>query len=347
MFSYDYLLLLSIAFFAIISSSSNFKTQCNVLGNQVERFNLIFAFIIFSPILLVVTFNQLKTGDITAYLTNYYRSTTNFSDIINDWSFEKNGQGFQLIVVFIKKIFGYNPEVYKFIIGLIQAIPVVIILRLYSENYIYSVFLFIATGCYSGWMMNGIRQFTAVCIVFLCIPFVLKKSYIPVIILIFIAFTIHQTAIIMIPILLVSKLNPWKKTTLFIIIILSVALYLYIENSGLISEELSLSDDGANPLRVVFSSLPIILVIIGYKKLKEDKNALSDICVNMSFITTSIYFIAMLTSGILTGRLPIYTEMYSFVLIPYVLNKIFEEQDRKIAYMILSVIYLAYFFVMK
>lgn len=57
-----------------------------------------------------------------------------------------------------------------------QLLIIVWMFRKYSEDYWFSIFLFIASTDYISWTFNGIRQFTAVVIAYAATPFILKKN---------------------------------------------------------------------------------------------------------------------------------------------------------------------------
>lgn len=341
-FNYDHFLLLWIAIMGVISSGAHIKVKENVLGVDTERYRLWFAILLFTPIFLLVSVWDIR-HDMWQYLVGFDTFNDSVSKIIDNWSDYKNGQGFLIIESFIKQVFGNNQEAFRYIVALMQSVPIVFILRKYSENYIFSIFLFITMGVYNSWMMNGIRQFLAVCVIFAATPFLIKRKYAILLGFVILATTIHQSAIIMVPCILIVNFNPWKKSTWALIVILAIVLYFYVENSSEISEEILLTDDGANPLRIFFSMIPILLFSIRKDKIIENQNKLINICIVFSLINTCTYFIAFLTSGILTGRLPIYFELFNLILIPYLVNNLYENEERKILYIALTIIYLAYF----
>ncbi len=304
--------------------------------------SLIYCCLVFLPIIIFVSFSDAR-GDTLGYLIRFKSVDYSYSEIFQNWNDYENGQGFLILNVFLHNLFGYNEYLYRFSIALIQSIPIIVILKRYSYNYALSIYLLISSLIYSGWMMNGLRQFTAVCIIFLATPLLEKKKYIPLVLVVLLATTIHQTAIIFIPIIFVASLRPFEKKTILLIVVLSVLLYFYVENSGAISDEILKSDDGAHPLRVLFNTIPVFLSIFYRKEILNEGNRMALICVNMSFVTSFIYFIAFLTSGIMVGRLPIYTELYNLILIPYLLENFSDNKHTDFIRYIIVGIYFLYF----
>ena len=260
----------------------------------------------------------------------------------NWWT--SKGPGFTLIEVLIKQVFGNNRDAFRIIFGLIESIPLVLICRKYSEDYVFSIFLFITMGSYNGWMMNGLRQFVATCIIFAALPLLIKREFVPLILIILLAMTIHSSAMMMIPIVLVVWFEPWKKGILVSYIVFVIALFVFVNNTDMLSEEILKQDDGANPIRIFISAIPVVIAFVGRKKIAADNNPLINICVNMSVFAMLIYFVATFTNGVGTGRLPIYTGLFNLILIPYLAKNVFDEKISKNIKVFFVLFYTAYFF---
>ena len=341
-FKSDIWLLLWIGLVALVAYSAKLKRKETVLGQETERYSLLFAVITFLPVFLFVSVGEIRS-DIWAYLDGYDKLSPSISEVFQNWWNDK-GPGFTLIEVLIKRVFGNNHDAFRIVFALIQSIPLILIYRKYSEDYVFSVFLFITMGYYSGWMMNGLRQFIAACIIFAATPLLIKKRIVPTIIIILLAMTIHTSAMMMIPIALVVWFEPWKKGILISFIVFVVALFIFVNTTDMLSEEILKNDDGANPIRIVISAIPVVIAFVGRKKIECANNPLINICVNMSVFTMLIYFVATLTNGVGTGRLPIYTGVFNLILIPYLAKNVFDEKISKNIKLFFVLFYTAYFF---
>lgn len=341
-FKSDIWLLLWIGLVALVAYSAKLKRKETVLGQETERYSLLFAIITFLPVFLFTSVGEIRS-DIVAYLGGFDKLSPSINEVFQNWWTDK-GPGFTLIEVLIKLVFGNNREAFRVIFGLIQSIPLVLIYRKYSEDYVFSIFLFIAMGNYNGWMMNGLRQFVAACIIFAATPLLIKKKIVPTILIILLAITIHTSAMMMIPIALVVWFEPWKKGILFSFVVFFVALFVFVNNTDMISEEILKQDNGANPIRIVISAIPVVIAFIGRKKIAANNNPLINICVNMSVFTMLIYVVATVTNGIGTGRLPIYTGVFNLILIPYLATNVFDEKISKNIKLFFGFFYTAYFF---
>ena len=156
--------------------------------------------------------------------------------------------------------------------------------------------------------------------------------------------TIHSSAMMMIPIVLVVWFEPWKKGILVSYIVFVIALFVFVNNTDMLSEEILKHDDGANPIRIAISAIPVVIAFVGRKKIESANNPLINICVNMSVFTTLIYFVATFTNGVGTGRLPIYTGLFNLILIPYLAKNVFDEKISKNIKLFFILFYTAYFF---
>lgn len=341
-FKSDIWLILWIGLAALVAYTAKLKRKETVLGQETERYSLLFASIVFLPVFLFVSVGEIRS-DIWLYLSGFDNLSSSINEVFQNWWTSK-GPGFTLIEVIIKQIFGNNRAAFRIIFGLIESIPLVLIYRKYSEDYVFSVFLFIAMGYYNHWMMNGLRQFVAACIIFAALPLLIKRKFVPIVLIILLAMTIHSSAMMMIPIVLVVWFEPWEKGILISYFIFVIALFVFVNNTDMLNEEILKNDDGANPIRILISAIPVVIAFVGRKKIAAENNPLINICVNMSVFTMLIYFVATFTNGIGTGRLPIYTGVFNLILIPYLATKVFDEKISKNIRLFFILFYLAYFF---
>ena len=105
------------------------------------------------------------------------------------------------------------------------------------------------------------------------------------------------------------------------------------------------TDDGTNPLGVIVYSIPAIFAIIFRKKLFDDAPDIINISVNMSLISMGIYVVSIFTSGIFIGRIPIYFSLFSYILLPWELRKIFSKEKFTIVLAIMVVLYMIFYFI--
>ena len=68
-----------------------------------------------------------------------------------------------------------------------------------------------------------------------------------------------------------------------------------------------------------------------------------NLCVNCSVITTALYVISAVTSGIYFGRLPIYTSLTGYILLPWLINHMFEKKSAVLVKIMMYGFYFLFF----
>ncbi len=323
-------------------------------SDKVIPVPLIWAVITFA---YIVVWCGLRAGvaDTGAYIGLFNNQSADLSQI-KSLSFDsQKAPGFTLFNILFKRFISQDYHIWLMTIAVITAIPIIHTLRKHSVNFFYSVFLFLVTTEFF-WMFNGMRQFLVVSILFGVSDWISEKKTIRFIFLLLLLFTIHTSAIIMLPIFFVVRGKPFgKRTILFMMLILAVVLFIQSfpsvfsgalestfdkETAKQFSE-----DNGVNPMRVLVMSAPPILAFVNRQKILKEENSFLNICVNMSTICAALYFLGIFTSGILVGRIPIYCELYNLILLPYLFDKIYPQGTSRWFYIIASVLYLIFYFV--
>jgi len=109
------------------------------------------------------------------------------------------------------------------------------VIKRYSIDYWFSVFLFITSGTYT-FFFNGLRQGLAMAVFSLALPYLLEKRFIPYLIVCVIASLFHVTALFMIPFYFIVnvKVKPLNKMLLVFIGSLFTSRFLisYISNTN-------------------------------------------------------------------------------------------------------------------
>ena len=254
--------------------------------------------------------------------------------------------GFQVI---FKIYFINNAQVWIALIAVLQSVLVMRTLRKYSCNLMLSSYFLVTSCMVAQWMCNGMRQFIAVAVLFACTRWLLENKwyfYLPLAVLLM-GLTpitkrlgieavpwyldgIHQSVLIMIlayffvPGKAFNK-RVWILAAIFAVLIVTggidAVLDTSVENTTYVKDmEYVEADTGTNWFRVAFNAIPMVLALIVRKEFdKEETPQIIHLSVNASVITTVLYVASAFTSGMFVGRLPIYTEIYSLILIPWLL----------------------------
>lgn len=339
----------------VILNRVNIYSVQYVDGGLARRWHWLNASILFFPIFWLASMGP-AINDIPTYLALYKAIPLEVSDFFKYLVTMESGYGFAIMEWLIKTIFGNNLVAFRIIIALIHSIPLVLVFRRYSEDYWITIYLFVASATHIGWMMNGLRQFIAVVMILSVLPLMIKKKHIPVIIVVLVASTIHISALFMLPIVFIVQGSAGNKKTLGFIILAIVAMFILSKNptladiflegteyEGALTEMQRMADDGVNPIRVLVSIVPVFLAFVQRKHIEREENKVIHICVNMSVITVGLNLVAMVTSGILMGRMAIYTSLYSFIIMPYLIRNAFTKDSQKLVNILMIVLYFIYY----
>ncbi|MCI6430585.1 MAG: EpsG family protein [Lachnospiraceae bacterium] len=329
-----------------------------VQGEIVECWNKYAAVILVLPYIIWAGFRSDVFGDTLSYRQAFQECASSFSEIGTYLSGVTKDKGFYLLMALEKCIFGDSDTIFFLLLAAFQLLVIMWMCRKYSEDYWFSIFLFITSTDYLSWTYNGIRQFTAVIIVYAATPFILKRKYIPSILLVLLASTMHQSALLMLPIIFIIQGRAWNKKTVLCILASLVAL-LFVDQftnvmdsilaetqyQNVVSDYQSWNDDGTNPLRVLVYSIPMILSLVGLKFIRAEDDPMINVATGASAIACGIYIISMATSGIFLGRLPIYISLWSqCILLPWEINHMFTERSARLVKMIAVLCYCVFFY---
>ena len=349
------LVLIWIGVMAIVSKLVCVEKMEVVCGEKEKRYNWIFATLLFLPIIWMAG-NRGWFADTSSYILSYRAMPSDISELPIYLSGVQKDKGFSILSVVLKSILKTDYRPYLMVLAIFQGISIITFFRRYSPKYIFSVFLFVASTDYISWMFNGLRQFMAVTIILFATPLMLKQKYISSIFVILLASTMHKSALLMIPFVIIAQGKAWNKKTITFILLTLLAVLFVDQFTNVLNDSLAntqyvnvvndytaWNDDGTNPLRVALYSIPAILSFICRKRIEKENNVLINFCTNMSIISMGLYVISMVTSGIFIGRLPIYCSLFGYILLPWEINKMFTRESQKIIYFVFIVAYLVFY----
>ncbi len=327
-----------------------------VLGKIEKRWSHIAAVLMVLPLIVWTGYRQ-NYGDTEAYRSMFNAAASSFTKIPSYLAGVTKDQGFSLLMALYRCLLGSNSVGFFLLVGAIQLLIIALVLRKYSCNYWLSIFVFVASMDYFSWMYNGMRQFLAVTVIFAATDFIVKRNFTPAVLLILLASTFHQSALLMIPVIFIVQGRAWNKTTVFLVLAAVVAL-LFIgsftdlldnllsdtQYENVVADWQSWDDDGTNPIRVLVWSVPAILSFMGLRRIREKNDPLINICCNFSLITVALGLISIGTSGIFIGRLPIYASVFSnLILLPWEIEELFAESSTQLMRVIMILCYMGFF----
>lgn len=299
---------------------------------------------------VVIFFCGLRSGiaDTPAYIQEFSDAVSNIFQL--DLDAVQRDKGYAVLEVLFKQFISDDYHWWLLLIACISGISIMYTLYKYSIDFGMSFFLFIASTQFS-WLVNGMRQFVAVCLIFAAIPLLLEKKWWRYILVVLLASTIHGTAIIMIPVYFIVQ---WKNFSLGILIA-SIAIAVAGMNIGrfeFLFENTQyegyldniVGSAGMNTIRFLVAAVPLVIAIAGRKIIKAENNRLINICTNMSCFYVAVQFASLFVGAIYIGRIAAYFNIYNLILLPWMIKNCFTKQSTSLVKIICVVCYCVYFY---
>lgn len=342
----QYILILFWLFFgAVLGHTGGMYRRVKVLGREERRATKLYAWILILPLIMMAAFRWNYFGDTNAYIRGFQEIPSSISGKLEYVRSLEKDVGFYGLSALVSVFTGAHFRYFFLLIALIQGYSLMNTYRKFSEDYWFAIFVFVATTDIYSWMFNGIRQFTAVAITFLAAEPIIRKQYVKAGIMIVIASLFHQTALMMLPIMFFVQGRPWNWKMVLVmmgtLVILSSsstftamldAALVDTQYRNVVSDWMMWGDDGTNPLRVLVYSVPTILSLFCRKKIIQSGDRVVQVACNMSIVSSALYLVSMVTSGIFMGRLPIYCSLYANgILLPWEFKHVFGRNMRMLA----------------
>lgn len=332
------------------------KTLVTVEGKSEYRWGKFSAFLLVLPYIIWAGYRS-WFGDTETYRNSFYLAADSLSSLPAYAAEQTKDTGYYVLSSLFKILISNSSVVFFLAIAAFQIFCIMKTYRKYSSDYWMSIFLFIVSTDYLSYMFNGMRQFIAVCGIFACLGWIVRKEYFKSIVVILLLSTIHQTSLVMIPIIFIIQGRAFNKKTMFLIFLTLIVLVgvneftSFLENalketqySDIMTNEIMQNKTGTNILRVIVYSVPLLLSIVGKRYIDEANDPLINLCVNCSVITTALYVISAVTSGIYFGRLPIYTSLTGYILLPWLINHMFEKKSAVLVKIMMYGFYFLFFY---
>lgn len=331
-----------------------------------------YCFLLFIVPFIIVSLRT-NFGDTDSYIRVFNNMKTewyNFSLVVKN---DKKAQLFVGLEFLFKTFISKNAQFFLAAVALLHSRLLICTLKKYSPDIGMSVFMFIATSLIFNWMCNGIRQCTAIMICFACTELLLKKKYVPyyAILLLTMGLTplanrfgleapvwflggIHQSVLIMIlaSFCIIGKpfnIKVWLAGVALVVLIstngLDDLLEDAVENTTYVNDLIyAQQDTGTSLIRVAVAMVPMILALLAMKEIKKPTTPpVIALAANASVITSILYIASAFTSGIYVGRLPVYTEMYNLILVPWLVRHAYNKEQQILTIAFIG-FYTVYFF---
>ncbi|MCR4616171.1 MAG: EpsG family protein [Clostridiales bacterium] len=259
-------------------------------------------------------------------------------------------------------IFDDNYQLFIMITAIVSLVPVIYILYKYSASYELAIALFVYTGYFAA-SLNGIRQYFAAGIMILATKYLLSEKkdaiiyYLPFLL---IAYTIHSSSIIMLPIFFLIRRKSFTPMFYFIIVAsigLTIAFDSFLSTFFDMIEDTSYSlyategwftsgeEQGASLFRAMVAAVPLILSYFRLDFIRENLGKKGDMLINLCLFKTVFQIVAVYNW--IFSRMTIYLDIYYIILLVWLLKYAYAGYNRKVVYGSTTVLFYIYFNNMK
>ncbi len=299
---------------------------------------------------VVIFFCGLRSGiaDTAAYIQEFNDAVSNIASLDID-AIQKD-KGYAILEVLFKQFISDDYHWWFLLIACISGIAIMCTLYKYSIDFGMSFFLFIASTQFT-WLVNGMRQFIAVCLIFAAVTLLIEGKWWQYILIVLLASTIHGTAVIMIPVYFIARWKPFSLKVIFASVAIAVAgmnigrfefLFENTQYEGYLDNVLETA--GMNIIRFLVAAVPVIIAFAARKIIEAENNRLINICANMSCFYIAVQFAALFVGANYIGRIAAYFSIYNLILLPWMIKKCFTKDSGTLIKLACIGCYCVYFY---
>lgn len=332
--------------FYLLENGVDEKSTVRPLNEQLAIFFIFLIFLFFAGF-------RAEYNDTVIYIHNFlFKIPDSIFDLDSSlWSYSNNPL-FVLYMTGFKEFISQNPYAFIFVTSFITLGLFLISLSRFSYKFGLTIFLFITTGLFV-FSMAAMKQVLAMSIGFFALQYFLQNKTAKFIGLIVFASFIHTYVLLylLIPFL---KNEVWSKKMVLMYLGAVLAGYAYnafvgssLDITSFIGEnyeEILTQGQGMNIFRVMIYQIIPILSIIYRKEINIEANKLITICINMSIIGGAFMLIGIGGGAVMFGRMGIYCDIFSIIVLPWIIYNVFAERKRKLLTLAVIICYIAYFY---
>ena len=101
---------------------------------------------------------------------------------------------------------------------------------------------------------------------------------------------------------------------------------------------------GSNVIRLFVSAVPVVISFIGQEKIQLKNDKRLDLFVNLSVMAMVIMLVSTFTFGIFAGRLATYFSIFNLLLLPWLVENVFDVKANRALLFGTIVLYGVYFY---
>jgi len=310
-------------------------------------------------VIIVFCIGSRNTGgwiDTVTYVDSFVNSTNSLSSFsFSDVPFGYTEKGYYLLCVIAKTISG-NPQIYLFLIGALSMAFLFPSLDRYTPLPFLGLCIYIARFML-GRDMNQMRAGLAISIIMFATIYAIKRKYLIYILMVIVAYFIHTSALIALPLLLIDRLKIKRK---HILIGLGVAFVIagffggtvksvisnwdFVQNlAKTYVEEDSEKAWGNNLFNPLIYYQILCLLIYTFKEKQLSKQFIYYYTIRNAYFYSTILLIVLCQYGIVAGRTSTLFATYEISMVPMVLST-YKKSKKNVLYLVVFM-FLIFFFV--
>ena len=334
-----------------LCAAANYMTTQNIAAKNRFGQSKIWTYL---PMLYIIFWTGIRTQfvDTAAYIRTYVDiPASSFQSIFEYARGYGKDQLFYFASGVFKHIFGDNYHYWLFAIALLCGVCIVRQIYKHSDSPFFALFLFMAMSIFT-WMMNGIRQFIVISILFALSDWLIdkRKRWLYILVVLVLSL-IHSSALYALPFIIIAMLSkPWDWKMLLLVAAVAIAIANADQFVDVLTETVAQDyaeafdeSDGSNIIRTIVAFVPVVIAFAGRRVIRAKNDKYLNLCVNMSLVCALLYALSSYTNGILVGRMPMYFQVYNLLLLPWLIKHCFVPRDRRVMTVICIGCYLAYF----
>lgn len=347
-----YLLISAFSVFFIFKASKTkdklSKASLDTEKKSLRRKRIIYLASSMLPLLLLIGLRSSSVGTDTITYQNAFERIAdgNIAESDSDWL----SVGYIFICKVISFFFGKNILFFNLIITFLSLLFMYLAICKNSKNEPLSLSILICT-CLIFQMMNQSRQLLAIAIILYATTFIIKKDFWKYLFFVLIAFSIHKSALIMLPFYWLSKINI-KKSTYVAYSLLAITLFciaplikdFLVENTyyGYIYEKNQFFESHTSSLIIFVARLAVLVFCIFLsRKTTKDYKGSSEYKTLMNLTIWSTLIQILTIRFYVFGRVATYFYISICLLIPNLLIQN-TKIDKKNLYTIIILFWVIY-----
>ncbi len=245
-----------------------------------------------------------------------------------------------------------NYHLYLTVIAFFTNTSFILFIKRHSSNFLFSILIYFSIEMFTD-NMGMMKQCIAMAILTYALEALFKKRYLLFYLIVCFAILWHTYAIFFI-ILPFFRNRPWTAFT-YVAVVSVIILLLSFESTitmlqsaaeetgkNLSDEEL-LDNNGVNLFRLAVFSIPPILSFFFQDRLNRSYDEKKSLIMNISILSFLIMCMGLFTAANLFSRGATYFEIGSIVILPWILDEIFEKKSARFVSIIAGICYLALF----